>query len=142
MAKKDVYHFWAAIHYSHEGVSVRFPDLPGCNTYGDTAEQAHLEAREALGGFLCIMEQEEDIVPEPSSLDVIIRQLDEGEAACDVQVYMPTIREAMDSKAVKKTLTVPKWLNDESERHNLNFSQILQDGLKRSLGALTEKKPT
>jgi predicted RNase H-like HicB family nuclease len=140
MAKKDVYHFWAAIHYSNEGVSVRFPDLPGCNTYGDTAEQAHIEAREALGGFLCIMEQEEDIVPEPSSLDVIIRQLDEGEAACDVQVYMPTIREAMDSKAVKKTLTVPKWLNDESERHNLNFSQILQDGLKRSLGALTDKK--
>jgi hypothetical protein len=46
----------------------------------------------------------------------------------------------MDSKAVKKTLTVPKLLNDESERHNLNFSQILQDGFKSILGALSEKK--
>jgi predicted RNase H-like HicB family nuclease len=140
MTKKDVYHFWAAFHYSTEGVSVKFPDLPGCYTSGDTAEQAHVEAREALGGFLCIMEQEGDAVPDPSTLDTIIGLLEEGEAACHVQVYMPTIREAMDSKAVKKTLTVPRWLNDESERHNLNFSQILQDGLKRSLGALTEKK--
>jgi hypothetical protein len=47
---------------------------------------------------------------------------------------MPTVRDAMEARAVKKTLTVPKWLNDEAERQHLNFSQILQEGLKRSLG--------
>lgn len=139
MEKKDVYRYWAAFHYSPEGISVRFPDLPGCFTDADTAEQAHIEAREALGGFLCVMEQDSDDIPNPSTLDGILKLLEKDEAAIDVQVYMPTIRLAMDSKAVKKTLTVPKWLNDESERHNLNFSQILQDGLKRSLGALSEK---
>jgi post-segregation antitoxin (ccd killing protein) len=40
----------------------------------------------------------------------------------------------MESKAVKKTLTVPKWLNDAAEKRNLNFSQILQEGIKRNLG--------
>lgn len=134
MAKKDVYRFWAAFHYAEEGVSVRFPDLPGCNTSGDTAEEAHAAAREALEGFMYVMEQDSDPIPDPSPLDAIMKQLDEGEAACDVQVYMPIVRDAMESKAVKKTLTVPKWLNDAAEVENLNFSQVLQEGLKRSLG--------
>ncbi|MOA28887.1 hypothetical protein D3C78_1498640 [compost metagenome] len=80
------------------------------------------------------MEQDNDHIPDPSALDYILRQAETTEAACEVQVYMPTVREAMESKAVKKTLTVPKWLNDEAERQHLNFSQVLQEGLKRSLG--------
>ncbi|MCD9026065.1 type II toxin-antitoxin system HicB family antitoxin [Cohnella silvisoli] len=139
MSKKDVYRYWAVLHYAPEGVSVRFPDLPGCFTSGDTAEQAHVEAKEALGGFLCIMENEGDDIPDPSSLDTIMRQLEEDEAVCEVRVYMPTVREAMESRAVKKTLTVPKWLNDEAERNGLNFSAILQDGIKRSLGITADK---
>ena len=134
MEKKDVYRYWAAFHYAEEGISVRFPDLPGCNTCGDTAEEAHVATREALGGFLYEMEKDGDTIPDPSQPDTIMKLLEDGEAACDVQVYMPTVREAMESRAVKKTLTVPKWLNDAAEHEHLNFSQILQDGLKRSLG--------
>jgi len=85
------------------------------------------------------MKQDDDSIPSPSSLDVVIGQLETGEAACEVQVYMPTVRDAMESKAVKKTLTVPKWLADEGERNNLNFSQILQEGLKRNLGIQSER---
>ncbi|AZS17376.1 type II toxin-antitoxin system HicB family antitoxin [Paenibacillus lutimineralis] len=134
MSKKDVYRFWALLDTSEEGISVRFLDLPGCLTSGDTAEEAHAAAREALEGFLYVMEQDNDPIPDPSALDAILLQAESTEAACEVQVYMPTVREAMESKAVKKTLTVPKWLNDEAERQHLNFSQVLQEGLKRSLG--------
>ncbi|MEK3673512.1 type II toxin-antitoxin system HicB family antitoxin [Paenibacillus sp. FSL R10-2771] len=134
MSKKDVYRFWSLLDSSEEGVSVRFPDLPGCLTAGDTAEEAHAAAREALEGFLYVMEQDGDAIPDPSTLDVILKQAEAGEAALDVMVWMPTVRAAMESKAVKKTLTVPKWLNDEAERQHLNFSQVLQEGLKRSLG--------
>jgi predicted RNase H-like HicB family nuclease len=137
VSKKDVYRFWAAFHYADDGVSVRFPDLPGCLTCGDTAEEAHAAAREALEGFLYVMEQDGDAIPDPSQLDAILTRLEDGEAACDVQVYMPTVREAMESKAVKKTLTVPKWLNDAAEQQHLNFSQVLQEGLKRNLGIET-----
>ncbi|MCM3701381.1 type II toxin-antitoxin system HicB family antitoxin [Paenibacillus macerans] len=134
MSKKDVYRFWALLDTSEEGISVRFPDLPGCLTAGDTAEEAYAAAREALEGFLYVMEQDDDPVPDPSPLAAILQQAEATEAACEVQVYMPTVREAMESKAVKKTLTVPKRLNDEAERQQLNFSQVLQEGLKRSLG--------
>ncbi|KAF6585021.1 type II toxin-antitoxin system HicB family antitoxin [Paenibacillus sp. EKM211P] len=134
MSKKDVYRFWALFDYADEGISVRFPDLHGCFTSGDTAEEAHAAARELLEGFMYVLEQDNDPIPDPSPLDVILAQREETEAACDVQVYMPVVREAMESKAVKKTLTVPKWLNDQAERQHLNFSQVLQEGLKRSLG--------
>lgn len=138
MAKKDVYRYWAAVHHAPEGVSVRFPDLPGCNTSGDTAEEAYAAAREALEGFMYMMEQDNDLIPDPSPLEVVIANLEDGEAACDVQVFMPTVREAMESKAVKKTLTVPKWLNDAAEANGLNFSHVLQAGLKKSLGINTD----
>lgn len=134
MSKKDVYRFWALLDTSPEGVSVRFPDLPGCFTSGDTAEEAHAAAREALEGFIYVMEQDGDDIPSPSTLDHILSQLEAGEAASEVLVYMPTVRDAMEFKAVKKTLTVPKWLNDAAEEQHLNFSQVLQEGLKRSLG--------
>lgn len=134
MSKKDVYRFWALLDTSNDGIAVSFPDLPGCFTFGETAEEAYIAAREALEGFLYVMEQDEDPIPNSSPLDDILKQADVTEAACEIQVYMPTVRDAMEAKAVKKTLTVPKWLNDEAERQHLNFSQVLQEGLKRSLG--------
>ncbi len=140
MAKKDVYRFWAAFHYDKdEGVSVRFPDLPGCNTCGDNGDQAIAAAREALEGFMYVMEQDGDDIPDPSSLESLLPQLEAGEVLVDVQVYMPTVREAMETKAVKKTLTVPKWLNDAAEQQGVNFSHVLQEGLLRNLGIGQDK---
>lgn len=134
MGKKDVYRYWALLDVAEEGVSVRFVDLPGCFTFGDTAEEAHAEAREALEGFMYELESDDEDIPIASSLELVLKQADPGEAAIEVQVYMPVVREAMESKAVKKTLTVPKWLNDAAEKQHLNFSQVLHEGLKRNLG--------
>ncbi len=53
-------------------VTVRFPHLPGCETFGDTAAAAHTSAREALECFMYELEQDGDDIPEPSSLDVIL----------------------------------------------------------------------
>ena len=47
---------------------------------------------------------------------------------------MPPVRDEMAERAVKKTLTIPKWLNDLAEENKVNFSRILQDGLKEYLG--------
>ncbi|MBB6673034.1 type II toxin-antitoxin system HicB family antitoxin [Cohnella nanjingensis] len=134
MGKKDVYRYWAAFHYADDGVSVRFPDLPGCLTFGNTDEEAHAAAREALEGFIYGLEKDGDPIPDPTPLSETVKVLDEDEAAVEVKVYMPTVRDAMESKAVKKTLTIPKWLNDEAEKQNINFSQVLQEALKRNLG--------
>ncbi|MGG0823863.1 type II toxin-antitoxin system HicB family antitoxin [Paenibacillus turicensis] len=90
MSKKDVYRFWALFDTSNDGIAVSFPDLPGCFTSGDTADEAYV-AREALEGFLYLMEQDAEHIPTPSPLDLILKQADVNEAACEIQVYMPTV---------------------------------------------------
>ena len=49
---------------------------------------------------------------------------------CDTEFY----RRFYKSKAVKKTLSIPEWLNEEAAKAGLNFSQVLQEGLKERLG--------
>ncbi|BCS80611.1 hypothetical protein CaldiYA01_05710 [Caldicellulosiruptor diazotrophicus] len=51
-----------------------------------------------------------------------------------IEVWMPLVRHKMDNKAVKKTLTIPQWLNILAEKNNINFSQVLQEALKEKLG--------
>ena len=47
-----------------------------------------------------------------------------------IEAWMPSVREEILSRSVKKTLSIPKWLNDAAERTNVNYSQILQAALK------------
>jgi hypothetical protein len=42
-------------------------------------------------------------------------------------------RRQNDSRSVKKTLSIPAWLNHQAEKVNAPFSQILQQGLKEYL---------
>lgn len=130
MADKYVY---PAIFRFHEGgVDVEFPDLPGCFSHGATQEAALDMAREALGLHLYGMEEDGDPIPVPSRITDV--GVEEREAVLLVDVWMPPLRQAIEQRAVKKTLTIPKWLNDLAEQHHVNFSHLLQDALKRHLG--------
>lgn len=51
-----------------------------------------------------------------------------------IDVWMPSVRKSIRNKAVKKTLTIPQWLNERATEKNLNFSHILQEALKEELG--------
>jgi hypothetical protein len=46
--------------------------------------------------------------------------------AADTDEY----RRQNDTRAIKKTLSIPAWLNHKAEAANAPFSQILQQGLK------------
>lgn len=65
MAKKDVYLYPAVFEKTETGYSVLFPDLPGCFTVGNTLEEAHLMAKEALGLHLWGFERDEEVIPPP-----------------------------------------------------------------------------
>jgi len=49
------------------------------------------------------------------------------------------IGEVIRNKAVKKTLTIPYWMNEEAERLNINFSQVLQDAVRERIGTTYKK---
>lgn len=120
------------------GYSVIFPDLNHLATCGDTREHALIMAVDCLAGYLYSAAKDGTEVPKPSALASIKpdAEYDEYEevfvnwVAVNVDEYAKTHFE----KAVKKTLTIPRWLNDRAEREGVNFSQVLQTALRQKLG--------
>lgn len=120
------------------GYTVMFPDLPGCISEGDDADDALLMAKDALELYMYNVEDDKEEVPAPSSA-AKIKLEKEGSFTSLVEAWMPPVRTEMENKAVKKTLTIPKWLNDAAEDRKVNFSQVLQVALKNHLG-LSDKR--
>ena len=56
-----------------------------------------------------------------------------------IEAWMPPFREKMLNKAVKKTVTIPRWLNVLAEKEHVNYSHLLQEALKDYLGATDAK---
>jgi predicted RNase H-like HicB family nuclease len=139
---KDRYVYPAIFNYANDGISVDFPDLPGCLTCGDTTEEALIMAKEAMALHLYGMEQDGDPIPDPT--DVRQVKTESNQIVVLIEAWMPSFRDRVENKAVKKTLTLPRWLNDLAEREKVNFSHILQTALKRHLGiedSPAEKRP-
>jgi predicted RNase H-like HicB family nuclease len=134
---KDKYIFPAIFTYETDGISIEFPDLPGCLPCAHTTEEAMKNAKEALELHLYGMEQDGDEIPEPSDIRNI--KLEENQIVFIVEVWMSLVRNEMESRSVNKNLTIPKWLNDVAEKNKVNFSQILQVALKEYLGVLGKK---
>lgn len=89
-------------------------------------------ANDALGLHLYSLEEDNEEIPEPTPINNI--RLDSNQAVVLIEVYMPTMREAIENYSVKKTLSIPQWLNKLAIEKNVNFSQVLQSALKERLG--------
>ena len=113
------------------GYSINFPDLPNCFTSGETLGEGIQMANDVLCLTLYEMEQKGETIPRPSSIYDIPVEKNEfvNFIPCDTVEY----RKFFDNRAVKKTLTVPSWLNDMAERAGINFSATLQTALKHQL---------
>ena len=114
------------------GYSVRFPDLPGCYTEGDTLEQACSMAEEALGLYL--ENNETGSFNDFPASDITDIKTSENECVVLIGFDELEYRKRHNNKAVKKTLSIPQWLNIMAEENNINFSQVLQDALRTQLG--------
>lgn len=114
------------------GFTVTFPDIKGCITEGDSLEDALKMAKEALALHLYGMEEEGDNLPNPSN-PAKLPKVDEGFYTL-IEVRTNYIREKKLNKSITKNVTMPKWLEIEATKENLNFSQILQNALKKQLG--------
>lgn len=130
--RKDHYVYPAIFDFADDGISIEFPDLPGCLPIANDAQEAINNAKESMALHLYSLEQDDDDIPEPTPITQL--HPEQNQAILLVEVLMPVYRNAIENRAVKKTLTIPKWLNDLAERKKVNFSQVLQDALKTNLG--------
>lgn len=111
--------------------SVRFPDLPNCFTSGETLSEALDMARDALNLVLMTMEDDGIAVPGASLIQAV--PCADGEFSTLVGADTAEYRKLYGNYAVKKTLSIPAWLNTLAEKSGVNFSSTLQKALKAEL---------
>ena len=126
------YAYPAVFTAENNSYSVSFPDIDGCLTFGETIPEAIEMAEDALCLMLYDLEEEGSEIPKPSDAKELKVNNNEFVTmiACDTEEY----RKYYDNKAVKKTLTVPNWMNTLAEKAGINFSQVLQEALRQKLG--------
>ena len=129
---KNLYAFPAYFYFEENGISIEFPDLPGCLPCAHSQEEAFKNAKEAMGLHLYGMEQDHEAIPEPTPVSELSPE--EGGVVVMVEVFMPAFRDRMNNKSVNRTVTLPAWLNAAALERNINFSQVLQDALKAQIG--------
>ena len=133
-----IYVFPAIFTPVENGYAIQFPDLPGTNSQGNDLASAIYMARDALATWLDYLMDENEVIPNPSMTNNI--PLDDGQFVTMIDIDMTAYRRHKNSKAVKKTLSIPSWLNEEAEAHNVNSSSILQEALKEHLGIQVNQK--
>lgn len=115
-----------------EDIVITFPDLPGAISCADTEEEAVFMAKDALGAWIVANEDLGNPIPAPSKVADI--KCESDKSVCLIEAWLPIFRAEQRAGSVKKNVTVPIWLNTLAEQADLNFSQILQAGLKNTLG--------
>lgn len=125
--------FYPAIFHEAEegGFWITFPDFPGCFSQGENMDEAYKMAVDALGLCISDMEKEKIVIPSATKPnDILVK---EKEFLVVVEFDLDAYRRKRKSKAVKKTLTIPEWLNEEAMALDINFSQVLQEALLQKI---------
>jgi len=124
--------FYPAVFEEEEvGYSVNFPDIQGCITEGDTIEEAFDMAKDALGLNISYMRDTKKDIPKPSKPTDI--KTAKGQSVVIVELDYAEYLRKNESRAIKKTLSIPSWLNEEATVAGVNFSQVLQEALMMKL---------
>jgi predicted RNase H-like HicB family nuclease len=113
------------------GISVYFPDVPGCVTCGKDFNHALGMAKEALSLHIYGMEKDGETVPECSGG---IPKTGAGEMVVPVTVYPDMVRDEIGNRREKTTVTIPHWLKSAAEAEGLNYSRLLETAIKETLG--------
>lgn len=118
----------AIIERDADGYYATFPDLDGCLSDGEDAEDVLYRAAEALEGYVLTLIESELPVPSPSSpSDIVVP------SGSYIALIQSDINPAELSKSMNKTLTLPIWLNQRAVKAHINFSQVLQEALMKKL---------
>ena len=109
----------------------KVPDLPGCVTTGDTIEDAIVQITDAASGWLVVAEDKGLPIP-PATAQASIERAPSAELSL-ICVDTIAYRALTDTRAVRKNVSLPAWMAEMAEKHGINCSQVLQEGLRARL---------
>ena len=118
-------------HEEDKAFWVEFPDLPGCQSFGDTLSQTMEESQEALSAYIITLLEDGTPLPDPSD----VKTIQVSDSHSFVSLVSCSLSSDTTMKSVKKTLTIPAWLNDLACMKGINFSKVLQDAVLDKLRA-------
>lgn len=127
-----MYLYYAIFTPDGDKYNVSFPDLDGAFTFGENMSDALAMAHDLLEGWLIVAENEGDDIPNPSEPNAFKTEGNELIIPIEVDLKMAQLKHS--NKLVKKTLTIPEYLNHLGSEHNINFSATLTEALKEKLG--------
>ena len=125
------YVFPAIFRPDGSGFHVFFPDIEGAGTCGDNFNDCIEMGEDWLCLQLYDMEQKGVEIPNPSDINALGSQ--EGDIKTLINADTDFYKRFYENKSIKKTLTIPSWLNSAAEKANINFSQTLQRALREEL---------
>lgn len=116
----------AIFHKEDDGFWVEFPDFDGCFSQGDTLEETYENSKEALIGYCLLILEKGRFLPEATPIHQV--KLKDNAFTSLVEIET-TIEDCL----INKTLTIPSWLNDEAIKKQVNFSNVLKEGLLKEI---------
>ena len=122
------YVYPAVFHKNDDGTFTNtYPDLPGCITEGKDLGNAMYMAESALTQWVEYLSDKKQDIPQPTAL---------GDITVEKNEFANLIRANIkDDRAVRRTVSIPKWMDDAVTEAGLSLSKVLQDALKSRLGA-------
>lgn len=121
----------AVFHEDEDGIWVEFPDLQGCQSCGETIEEVLEGAKEALEGYCITLLEQKHVLPKASD----IKKIRAPKNAFVSLVETDLTTRFAKQKSVKKTLTIPAWMNEYAIENKLNCSAILQEGIMKNMNS-------
>ena len=128
---KTKYAYPAIFTKEESGYFVDFPDIKPCYTEGKTLEEAVIMAKDVLESCIEFALERNETLPPPSDIDAL-----SGDKLMLIVADIENIKS--QTRYVKKTLSIPHWLNVAAEKEHINFSGVLQEALKERLATHTE----
>ena len=123
---KTKYAYPAIFEKEEKGYFVTFPDIQPCYTEGKTLEEAVIMAKDVLESRIEVALERNETLPAPSYIDTL-----NGDKVMLIVADVENIKN--QTRFVKKTLSIPYWLNVAAEKEHINFSGVLQEALKQRL---------
>ena len=116
------YIYPAIFHFNNDGsYTITFPDLPGCISEGKSLGNALTMAQSALSQWIEYLADKKQEIPQASNIGAV--RADDGEFVNLIRV------DIRDERAVRKTVSIPKWMDDQVSASGLSLSRVLQDAL-------------
>ncbi|MBR5345114.1 MAG: type II toxin-antitoxin system HicB family antitoxin [Clostridia bacterium] len=110
---------------------VRVPDMPGCVTSGDSYEDAFDMVLDAANLWMTDLVERKEKIPKATPMEQIKRE--DGDMLMLIQIDTDEYLRKTESRAVRRSVSIPAWMDMEVQERGLSLSRVLQDALKSQL---------